>query len=268
MKDKILKKLGSEKGASITFALLLFLVCSVLCSVIIASATAASGRMSRIAETDQRYYSVTSAAELLKDLINGKTVSIVKVETRVKNTKYTSSGSREDADYGDPTTVTYLVDSPMSEIDDSKLILANSIENITLDSIQKDAAYRISRSAASGSEQILTDRELTLTPSFSVSGLAEGVLQVTIKETLYKNGKMTFTLYNAFKDDKKTASAPGDQYRLFVTFGADESTVVSEKEADAAPSPVSGGGYTVQTTKTTMTTTTLTWRFLDIKTAD
>ena len=65
---RIRRKLNSRKGASITFALLLFLVCAVLSSVIIVAATAASGRMSKIAETDQRYYAVTSAAELLKNL--------------------------------------------------------------------------------------------------------------------------------------------------------------------------------------------------------
>ena len=67
MKNRILTKLRSRTGASITFALLLFLVCAVLSSVIIVAASAAAGRMSGIAEADQRYYAVTSAAELLRD---------------------------------------------------------------------------------------------------------------------------------------------------------------------------------------------------------
>ena len=70
MKNRILDKLRSRTGASISFALLLFLVCAVLCSVILTAATAASGRMSNMAETDQRYYAGTSAAELMKELIN------------------------------------------------------------------------------------------------------------------------------------------------------------------------------------------------------
>lgn len=62
-------KLRSQAGASITFALLLFLVCAVLSSVILVAATVAAGRMAGIAETDQNYYAVTSAAELIKDMV-------------------------------------------------------------------------------------------------------------------------------------------------------------------------------------------------------
>ncbi|NLC32861.1 MAG: hypothetical protein GX781_06145 [Clostridiales bacterium] len=49
MKKRIMNKLRSRTGASISFALLLFLVCAVLCSVILTAATAASGRMSSLA---------------------------------------------------------------------------------------------------------------------------------------------------------------------------------------------------------------------------
>ena len=61
----IKKKLSSQRGASLTFALLLFLVCSVVGSVVLTAGTAAAGRMSEISEMDQRYYSVNSAAKLL-----------------------------------------------------------------------------------------------------------------------------------------------------------------------------------------------------------
>ena len=78
MKKRVYNKLRSRTGASITFALLIFLVCSVLCVAIIAAATAASGRMSAMAEMDQRYYSVTSAAELIAGQLTGKTVTVVR----------------------------------------------------------------------------------------------------------------------------------------------------------------------------------------------
>ena len=48
------KKVASRRGASITFALLLFLVCAVVSSVVIVAGTAAAGRISRMAEMDQR----------------------------------------------------------------------------------------------------------------------------------------------------------------------------------------------------------------------
>ena len=76
----IKKKLRSQRGASLTFALLIFLVCAVVGSVVLAAGTASSGRMSQIAEMDQRYYSVNSAARLLTELIDGKSVTIVRTE--------------------------------------------------------------------------------------------------------------------------------------------------------------------------------------------
>ena len=74
------RKLRSEKGASITFALLLFLVCAVLSAVVLVAATTTAGRMANIAETDQRYYSVVSAAELVSEVAESKTVSVFKFE--------------------------------------------------------------------------------------------------------------------------------------------------------------------------------------------
>ena len=72
----IKKKLKSQNGASISFALLLFLVCAVLSSAVIVAGTAAAGRLSRLAEADQRYYAVTSAAGLLSRDIGGETVTV------------------------------------------------------------------------------------------------------------------------------------------------------------------------------------------------
>ena len=69
-------KLRSRRGASITFALLLFLVCAVVSSVVIVASTTSAGRMGDTAKTDQRYYAVMSAAELLRREIDGKKVVV------------------------------------------------------------------------------------------------------------------------------------------------------------------------------------------------
>ena len=86
-------KLLSNNGASITFALLIFLVCAIVSAVVLVAGTTAAGRIKGIAETDQRYYAVTSAANLLKDLLDDHSVSQVT----------TSSG-------------TFYVDGPMNLI--------------------------------------------------------------------------------------------------------------------------------------------------------
>ena len=65
----IKKKLKSERGASITWALLIFMVCAVVGSAVLVAGTASAGRMSKLAKNEQRYYSVTSAVGLLRDVL-------------------------------------------------------------------------------------------------------------------------------------------------------------------------------------------------------
>jgi len=74
--NRIQCKLRSERGASITFALLIFLVCAMVSVAVVVAGTAAAGRMSQRAETDQRYYAVSSAAELLCHDFKGMTVEL------------------------------------------------------------------------------------------------------------------------------------------------------------------------------------------------
>ncbi len=82
MGKTVWKKLRSRKGASLTFALLAFLVCAVISAVLLASAMATSGRMSKLAETDRRYYAVTSAARLFCDALDGQSFKIERTEVK------------------------------------------------------------------------------------------------------------------------------------------------------------------------------------------
>ncbi len=76
MKRLISGKMNSKKGASLMLALLLFLVCAVVGSVILTAGTAASGRISSLREMDQRYYAVMSAAELFRDALGTQKVIV------------------------------------------------------------------------------------------------------------------------------------------------------------------------------------------------
>lgn len=105
----IKKKLRSDRGATLSMAMLLFLVCAIVGGVIIAAATAAAGRLSQIAETDRRYYNVTSAVQVLSEQIAGEEVTIDQIKTyneivggsagagtyeiRINGTKYRQGGS-------------------------------------------------------------------------------------------------------------------------------------------------------------------------------
>ena len=82
---KLNKKLTSRSGASLGISLLLFLVCAVLGSVILTAGTTTMSRVSAVSGSDQRYYSVTSAAELMKKELVGKTVKIEKTRVKADN---------------------------------------------------------------------------------------------------------------------------------------------------------------------------------------
>ena len=103
MMNCLRRKLASRRGASITFALLLFLVCTVIGVIVLVAATAAAGRMSRLAESDARYYAVNSAAQLLREEIeNGRVVV-----TRQSNIPYTQT----DYEFSNSNYVTEITSS-------------------------------------------------------------------------------------------------------------------------------------------------------------
>lgn len=77
---KLKKKISSESGASITFALLIFLVCTVAGSIILTAGTAASGRIAQLTRIDQKYYSVSCAAQLLGKELSGQEVVIKRIK--------------------------------------------------------------------------------------------------------------------------------------------------------------------------------------------
>ena len=164
--NRILDKLRSGRGASITFALLLFLVCAVLSTVIVTTASTAAGRMSNMAEADQRYYSVTSACELLKELIHGKTVSVVKVIDGDNAGTYlvpNMGAEQASINYAD---VEY-------KVDDSEAIIKKSIVN--------EAAYACYKGNA-------IDQTITI----SGTGLQD--TEPDIKETMDGTGKLTIVV--------------------------------------------------------------------------
>ena len=89
-------KLRSRRGASITFALLLFLVCAIISGVVIVAASTVGGRMSGLRETDQRYYGATEAARKLQKIFVEETLPTqngpVVVNYRKEGTTYTAEG--------------------------------------------------------------------------------------------------------------------------------------------------------------------------------
>lgn len=74
-KKPLQRKLHTTSGATILLALLFFLLCAVAGSVVLAAGSAASGRIAGLTDRQQTYYSVTSAARLVRDEIQGQKLS-------------------------------------------------------------------------------------------------------------------------------------------------------------------------------------------------
>ncbi|MBR3313811.1 MAG: hypothetical protein IKG18_06705 [Atopobiaceae bacterium] len=61
-------------------ALMVFLVCTVIASITITAATAASGRIARLRDSERSYYHVSSAANLVWDILQGEASNGLEVE--------------------------------------------------------------------------------------------------------------------------------------------------------------------------------------------
>ena len=65
MRDRIRHGLEDERGASLSMALMVFLVCTVVASMVISAASASAGQLSQQKESQKTYYNLTSAAALV-----------------------------------------------------------------------------------------------------------------------------------------------------------------------------------------------------------
>ena len=209
---KIKMKLRSQSGASITFALLLFLVCAVLSSVIIVASTASAGRMSGIAEMDQRYYSVSSASELLKDLLNEKMVAIVTVTTTTTKTPIVDD--IQQTPYIDVDWVVYIVPNKTNpelaamSADEFRSACVNPTSGVQkidakgftgpvyITSLLNDAAYQYYRIKKSTPPSV-SSRDLSLLTDIpKPAGVDVDPLAVTIEEIMDTSGNISLTLFN------------------------------------------------------------------------
>lgn len=61
----------AQRGASLPLALLLFLICAMTASIVLAAGTVAAGRASNLNDSDQAYYGTTSAVNLFRAELAG-----------------------------------------------------------------------------------------------------------------------------------------------------------------------------------------------------
>ncbi len=259
MRDSALcRKLRSRTGASITFALLLFLVCAVVGSVVLAAGSAAAGRMSQLAQSDQRFYSVNSAAGLLEDVMDGQSVRIVRTQTTEITTVNTFSESggvvtktagtptrgtpeyedikfqtKSDGDWADPTEDTL----PLHLV---RLLLGLPTDTAVCTDAEWEKEFAAAATLSDWALEAGDDLpEVTLKPSFSGSAL---------------------TVQIASKDERNE-----DKYTLQLTFQAAVSET-TETKTKQEPRTMTTTSETIKETETQTKTTVVTWTLADIQT--
>ena len=278
--NAIKNKIQSSKGASITFALLIFLVCAVVSSVVIVAGTTAAGRMSQTAQTDQRFYAVSSAAELLTKAVDGKenaerTVTVRKVtETTeeydvngVKKAKpdgYTEPKAKTKKLVGDLTGKTEAELDAMTDVGAGYSILTSIAYALSYDE-KKDEPPLVPATTE------LPDGKtpMTLQASGSIE-LPEGsteeqkkaalaALTVQVYEHVDQNtGMLTFYV-------SKIAGAAGtntNAYTLKLTFAADINTNTLSETIHGLPDPEKE--YTTTDTMKKIETTTYKWTLIGV----
>ena len=172
--SRVKKKLQSRRGASITFALLIFLVCAMVSSVVIVSATTAAGHMSSQAEMDERYYAVAEATQMLRSRIEGQQVKADEVEDvgdlLLKSVTKQVLGPEEPIyvfNEGEP----YSVNGDPSGI--ACTITQNPINNDPEEDSYKLLIFKISATGGQNNKNGAYTLEVIFTPNIRVNGTSE-----------------------------------------------------------------------------------------------
>lgn len=118
--NAVQRKLHDRSGATLTVALLFFIMCAAAGSVILAAATTSTGRLSQLQASDQNYYAVVSAAKLIRDEIDGQTISVGQTEIKTvtttrKEKKETDASGAEVTVVEETTKTEYSYSTPKFE---------------------------------------------------------------------------------------------------------------------------------------------------------
>lgn len=254
-------KVSSRTGASITFALLLFLVCAVVGSVVLVSGTSAAGRLSKIAEYDQRYYAVTSTAQLLADKLDNYDVTVVQssVQTVEKTAVYTydsegvvTSRVMEETS----NTVAYKSDMDGSDGKASASLGQSLLRDAALYLIfDPDVTYNFASQAAyeSNYPALSADKQISLSITHAApSGISNDPLAVDAVMTIHPSGDINIKLSNAFGSDN-------EKYQLTLVLKAE--TKRDNSNNSTITKPDADSEITVNTSSKT---TVIKWTVKDI----
>jgi Tfp pilus assembly protein PilX len=279
LRGRISAKLRSDRGASLSFALLLFLVCTVIGSVVLAAGTASAGRMSQLGESDQRYYSVASAAQLLAKELTNKEVRIIRKCVETKTTPYKIQDDAETLVSNGSATTAYEYTTTLQkkgEGDNYSDITTPKTTHYAEDAEKPGVPFYDAGTVGS----FLSERAVHLLfgpdgtcsnpdamgKSFSSSTTVEDgsftmehevygdILKITGKYRMTANGTIVLTLWD--KDGKDQS------FSLVLTLQPEfvENTTTYSETKPPKPVGPESKDYTSEETKTTVKESTATWK--------
>ena len=261
MRERLKQKIRSRSGASIAIALLLFLVCAAVGAVVLTAGTAAAGHASQQVEMDRRYYSVLSAAELVRDQLDGQTYTIVrtKTDTVTETWTYGDDGGIVPGGlfHGDPTydsQCTYSYKDENGDADRSDSLLSEAVYQYVYG---EESDYAISgygtasgydASPCNGKDDLVAN--MTLTPGKA--------LPVNMKADLKPDGSLLITLVNLTEDGEPAPA--GSAFKMELTMNAAFSDNSDAPSVHSSSSSKSERDTITVTTETVSTkTSTITW---------
>ncbi len=290
MKRNVNSVLRSRTGASLILALLLFLVCSVIAALVITAGTAAAGRASNLAEMDQRYYSVSSAARFLAAELDGGTVTITRTREvkDVQMTPYTvtvqdvggvsrtvvTAGTTVSAKTADYHTM-------INDYDDIETIINDTYdpsistpgqflpERKTMSFLTSCAVFLLFDDSCNNDESM----EASMKNGHVQSG--EFILEHIVGDVVDKDKLKIHGVYSVKEDGTLVLTlqnANGEPYAMRVTLKATINETHNETTKESAPERIydSSGGYKETVTKTTLVTkvSKITWKISGVEKAE
>ena len=261
------RKLQSRRGAALSFALLVFLVCAVIGAIVLSAGTAAAGRLSNLAESDERFYLTSSTAQLFSELFSPDSSNVPKVVV------FACERSRERVTTTTVTGADRVVEHPSDDWPTSGVtyshIKLNDMEGEDFALSTADLVQYLAYKVAFGEDDVIDSVDRYWAPSGSADTWPKSVsmtfsftkdakaYEIPIDAVISKDGAVTVNFKN------EDVSNP---FILKMTLIGDPETVVETKEVpidESQPEKVYSATSYTETYTTTLTETrtiTVTWK--------
>jgi hypothetical protein len=153
MNNSMRKKLKSKSGASLVLAILVFLICALVGSSILAAATASSGTLTTAWQNDKDVYTLKSAEKLFEPYFEGQTWksgSYTNIDSTTGKIKDVPASSTMDTLYQYMCIVNYNNNGSANTVQTITYTLGNTSLNTTpvTATVTMDASYNITASFA------------------------------------------------------------------------------------------------------------------------